>query len=243
MNEDQQNELGGTGREDQAAKMAAMSKLAAGVAHEINNPCGVLLMKLKFLLSIADEEQLSSRAISTLGVAVEQTERIQTIVDSLVRFSRPTQSMPRPVDVNEAIDGALARTDLPASVSLNRTLSEGLPQVVADPEQLQQVIVEVLSNAVDAMPNGGTLTVTSQLLPTAPGELAIQIRDTGGGIPADFIDRIFDPFFTTKAVGKGTGLGLAVSYGAMQRFGGRIEVTSERGVGTLAQIFLPATAS
>ena len=144
MTADQKDQQDLNPQDVQAAKMAAMGKLAAGVAHEINNPCGVLLMKLKFLLSIADEEQLSPRAISTLDVAVEQTERIQAIVDSLVRFSRPTQSMLRMVDVNEAIEGALTRTELPVSVLLQQRLSDQLPQVSADADQLQQVIIKVL---------------------------------------------------------------------------------------------------
>lgn len=259
MDDQAQNQRPLAPQDEQAAKMAAMSKLAAGVAHEINNPCGVLLMKLKFLLSIADDERLSRRATSTLQVAIEQTERIESIVESLVRFSRPTQSMPRPVHLNEAIEGALAVTPRPDSVSLDRLLEDSLPEVEADPEQLQQVFAAILSNAVDAMPDGGTLTVRSQRRvmastseDSAPAteesvvgttQLVVEITDTGSGIPVDFIDRIFDPFFTTKVVGKGTGLGLAISYGIVQRLGGQIDVQSERGVGTQIRVTLPVRSA
>jgi len=207
-----------------------MSKLAAGVAHEINNPCGVLLMKLKFLLSIAEQEHLSARAIATLEVAIQQTERIETIVESLVHFSRPLQGMPGPVDVNEAIQAAITQLQLPATVTVRQNLADPLPVVVADPAQMQQVFAHIMDNAVDAMPDGGHLMILSRR----------EVDDTGPGIPVDFVDRIFDPFFTTKAVGSGTGLGLAVSHGIIQRAGGRIDVESERGKGTRVRVIVPA---
>ncbi|MBT4097843.1 MAG: hypothetical protein HOM68_07345 [Gemmatimonadetes bacterium] len=226
----------------QVAKMAAMSKLAAGVAHEINNPCGVLLMKLKFLLSIAEEERLSSRAIATLDVAIQQTERIETIVESLVHFSRPLQGMPGPVDVNEAIRAAITQLQLPATVTVRQNLADPLPVVVADPAQIQQVFTHIMDNAVDAMPDGGHLTILSRREVDAD-QVVIEIDDTGSGIPVDFVDRVFDPFFTTKAVGSGTGLGLTISYGIIQRAGGRVEVESERGKGTRVRVIVPASAS
>jgi len=222
--------------------MAAMSKLAAGVAHEINNPCGVLLMKLKFLLSIAEEERLSSRAIATLDVAIQQTERIETIVESLVHFSRPLQGMPGPVDVNEAIRAAITQLQLPATVTVRQNLADPLPVVVADPAQIQQVFTHIMDNAVDAMPDGGHLTILSRREVDAD-QVVIEIDDTGSGIPVDFVDRVFDPFFTTKAVGSGTGLGLTISYGIIQRAGGRVEVESERGKGTRVRVIVPASAS
>ena len=222
--------------------MAAMSKLAAGVAHEINNPCGVLLMKLKFLLSIAEEERLSSRAIATLDVAIQQTERIETIVESLVHFSRPLQGMPGPVDVNEAIRAAITQLQLPATVTVRQNLADPLPVVVADPAQIQQVFTHIMDNAVDAMPDGGHLTILSRREVDAD-QVVIEIDDTGSGIPVDFVDRVFEPFFTTKAVGSGTGLGLTISYGIIQRAGGRVEVESERGKGTRVRVIVPASAS
>jgi signal transduction histidine kinase len=223
----------------QVAKIAAMSKLAAGVAHEINNPCGVLLMKLKFLLSIAEQEHLSARAIATLEVAIQQTERIETIVESLVHFSRPLQGMPGPVDVNEAIQAAITQLQLPATVTVRQNLADPLPVVVADPAQMQQVFAHIMDNAVDAMPDGGHLMILSRREVDAD-QVVIEIDDTGPGIPVDFVDRIFDPFFTTKAVGSETGLGLAVSHGIIQRAGGRIDVESERGKGTRVRVIVPA---
>ncbi len=235
----------------QSEKMAAMGKLAAGVAHEVNNPAGVLLMKLNFLLSIAEEESLSSRAVSTLQVAVEQTARINQIVENLLSFSRPSSGIPQTVDVNEVVDAA-------QSLSVSAMSSNGLdlkielwpsPLLVrADPNELEQVLINLINNSVDAMPEGGVLRVSTEAGPKQPaghGEdgvpeaVTIKVTDTGNGIPDDFKDLIFDPFFTTKQVGKGTGLGLSVSYGIVEKLGGRIEVETVRHHGTTMTVRLP----
>jgi signal transduction histidine kinase len=124
-------------------------------------------------------------------------------------------------------------------VTVRQNLADPLPVVVADPAQMQQVFAHIMDNAVDAMPDGGHLMILSRREVDAD-QVVIEIDDTGPGIPVDFVDRIFDPFFTTKAVGSGTGLGLAVSHGIIQRAGGRIDVESERGKGTRVRVIVPA---
>ena len=214
----------------QSEKMAAMGKLAAGVAHEVNNPAGVLLMKLNFLLSIAEEESLSDRAVSTLQVAVEQTARINQIVENLLSFSRPSSGIPQTVEVNEVVSSARSlsvRAMSADGLDFKAELSDRPRLVKADPNELEQVLINLINNAVDAMPEGGTLGVsTEETLNVELGEdgtarsATIKVMDTGSGIPDDFRDLIFDPFFTTKQVGKGTGLGLSVSYGIVEKLGG-----------------------
>jgi PAS domain S-box-containing protein len=224
----------------QTEKMAAMGKLAAGVAHEINNPAGVLLMKLKFLLSIAAPEGLSDRAVSTLQVAVEQTERIERIVESLLDFSRPAEGTVRWMDINDVAQSALQLIQSqPPGDGPRITWEPGsdLPAVDVDPNELQQVIVNLIDNAKDAAGRQGNVTVGTG---TEGDEVTLHVADDGPGIPDDFRDRIFDPFFTTKQVGEGTGLGLAISYGIVQKFGGTIDVASVRRQGTRMTVRLPA---
>ena len=233
----------------QSEKMAAMGKLAAGVAHEVNNPAGVLLMKLNFLLSIAEEESLSDRAVSTLQVAVEQTARINQIVENLLSFSRPSSGIPQTVEVNEVVSSARSlsvRAMSADGLDFKAELSDRPLLVKADPNELEQVLINLINNAVDAMPEGGTLGVsTEETLNVELGEdgtarsATIKVMDTGSGIPDDFRDLIFDPFFTTKQVGKGTGLGLSVSYGIVEKQGGRIEVETVRHRGTTMIVHLP----
>ena len=236
----------------QSEKMAAMGKLAAGVAHEVNNPAGVLLLKLKFLLSVAEEESLSPRALSTLQVAVEQTVRINQIVENLLSFSRPSSGIPQLVDVNKVASAALSlstRAMTATGIDFQTELFGSPLHVRADPTELEQVIINLVSNAVDAMSQGGTLTIrTEPTVERTPVEQAagvvtdavtIKVCDTGAGIPEDFKSLIFDPFFTTKEVGKGTGLGLSVSYGIVEKLGGRIEVETVRHRGTTMIVHLP----
>jgi PAS domain S-box-containing protein len=224
-------------------KMASLGNLAAGVAHEINNPTGVLLMKLKFLLSIADSEQLSQKTISSLEVAVQQIDRIARITESLLSFSRQDQGTPVEIDLNKTIETAVILSELAFSsqkIEVSVSLDPDLPKVLADPTDLEQVVINLLSNAVDAMPEGGRLAVATRADGSAGSRVVFTVTDTGNGIPEEHMGRIFDPFFTTKEVGKGTGLGLSVSFGVIEKLGGHIAVESDREVGTSFTIRLPA---
>ena len=223
-------------------KMASLGNLAAGVAHEINNPTGVLLMKLKFLLSIADSERLSRKTVSSLDVAVQQIDRIARITESLLSFSRQDQGTPVEIDLNKTIETALILSELALSsqkIELSVSLDPDLPKVLADPTDLEQVVINLLSNAVDAMPGGGRLEVATLSDSSAGSQVVFTVIDSGNGIPEEHMSRIFDPFFTTKEVGKGTGLGLSVSFGIIEKLGGHIGVESNSGAGTSFTILLP----
>ena len=192
----------------QSEKLAAMGKLAAGVAHEINNPAGVLLMKLKFLLSTAVEEKLSGKAVSSLNIAVEQTERIAQIVDNLLSFSRPSEGLRVRIDLNRVLEAVLTLSGHSIStrgIELNLSLESDLPLITTDPTELEQVMINLINNAVDAMPEGGRLTVKTFVDFVPERTVGLQVKDTGVGILPQHLHSIFDPFFTTKQVGDGAG--------------------------------------
>lgn len=219
-------------------KVASLGRLAAGVAHEINNPLTGVLAFSSLLLRHTDENDPRREDLETI---VRETNRCKEIVKGLLEFSRQTEPQKRQGDMNEMVRGALSlmgNQALIQSVKIVPELRADLPSLMVDADQIQQVLVNVILNALDAMPEGGTLRVRSDL---ANEGRAVQVAfsDTGHGIPLDHIDKIFEPFFTTKSPNKGTGLGLAVSYGIIERHGGRIEVESEVGAGATFTIEFP----
>ena len=219
-------------------KLASLGRLAAGVAHEINNPLTGVLTFSSLLLRHTDENDPQREDLETI---VHETNRCKEIVKGLLEFSRQTEPQKKRGDVNEIIREALSLMENQAlihNVKIVQELNGDLPGIVVDTDQIQQVFVNVILNALDAMPEGGTLRVRSD---SASEGHAVQVAfgDTGHGIPPEHIDKVFDPFFTTKSPNKGTGLGLAVSYGIIERHGGKIEVESEGGVGTTFMIALP----
>ncbi len=230
----------------QSQKLAAVGQLAAGVAHEINNPLTGVLSYSSFLLKRAEDKPEFKE---DLEVIVRETKRCRGIVKGLLDFSRQSPPEKHESDINEIADRAVAivQAQIDAHhVMLQRNLSPELPKIQADANQIQQVIVNLLLNATDAMgDDGGSLGLSTQI--RAPGatpgrgrEIEIRVSDTGCGIPAADIPKIFDPFFSTKGP-KGTGLGLAVAWGIIEKHSGRIEVESEVGKGTTFRILLPAS--
>ena len=176
---------------------------------------------------------------------MKETTRVSTIVRGLLDFARESKPQKRLCNVNELILHTFSLVQHQSAfhdIRIQKNLDAGVPMVLLDSNQIQQVFMNILLNAADAMPSGGTLTVTTQL---SPGDSFLQIRfaDTGCGIPEQDLNRIFDPFFTTKSEKKGTGLGLAVSYGIVDRHNGKIEVHSEEGKGTTFTIRLPVNGS
>jgi two-component system, NtrC family, sensor kinase len=219
----------------QSEKLASIGRLAAGIAHEINNPLtGVLTFSHLLRKKSTDEQDRQD-----LDLIVRETTRVREIVRGLLDFARGTPSTKEPMEINEVIRQTLRLVGSHSEfkgVNIQDDLAEGLPAINGDRNQLQQVILNICMNGCEAMPKGGSLLVATSL---AGDEVVIAITDTGCGIPQGELERIFDPFYTTKPAGKGTGLGLSVSYGIVQQHEGRIEVESRVGDGTTFRVFLP----
>ncbi|MFZ5775423.1 MAG: two-component system sensor histidine kinase NtrB [Thermodesulfobacteriota bacterium] len=210
----------------QSEKMTSVGQLAAGVAHEINTPLGIILGYTQLLAEdFVDNQEVSE----TLGIIEKQTKICRRIVADLLKFSHPAveQAM-RPDDVNKCLVEVLAIVEHTLNMDhifIHRCLAQSLPQVMLDAERLRQVFVNLINNAHYAIGNEGIIGVWSRHL-VEEQEVEVIVADTGAGIPPEVQNRIFDPFFTTKGVGKGTGLGLSVSFGIVKDHGGRIEAFS-----------------
>ena len=225
----------------QSERLASIGMLAAGVAHEVNNPLGGILALTALTLEDLPAEDPNR---GNLEEVVHQTERCQDIVRHLLEFSRQTAVSSEEVDVNQTLERTLdllCRQSLFFNISIERHLAAGLPPLRADPAQLQQVFMNIIMNAAQAMAEEGRLTVVTRAV---AGDEAVEIviSDTGHGIPHEDLDRIFDPFFTTGKEGHGTGLGLSIAYGIISKHQGTITVESAVGIGTTFTIRLPVTA-
>ena len=231
----------------EASKMRALGELVAGVAHELNNP---LMASQTILHVILNNISRESPERNRLELIRKCNERIRKIVEHLKEFSRGTDHEFVGVDINRPIEDALMITEqqlLDHNISVHRNLSEGLPQVLGNLNQLEQVFLNLISNARDAMDEvEGTkeLTILSCLAEDeASGAACVSVRDTGQGIPKNDLDKVFEPFFSTKPVGKGTGLGLSLCYGIIEAHGGRLEISSQPGEGTEVRVILPLPES
>lgn len=226
-------------------RMASLGKLSAVVAHEINNPLASVVTYSKLLIrrmqKLGKESPLKDDSLEILNAIASESARCGDIVTNLLLFARRTGSKQEPTDVNEIIGKSLFllkhKMDL-AQVKEVRTLEENLPTIICDPGQLEQALLALCVNAIEAMPEGGNLEVHSFKDTTT---LCIQISDQGIGMPEDVRKHIFEPFFTTKSEeeGKGLGLGLSVVYGIVQRNRGTINVESEIGKGTIFTLEFP----
>jgi two-component system NtrC family sensor kinase len=219
-------------------KMASLGKLAAGIAHEINNPLGGILIYASLMAEDLPEDD-SKRG--DLARIVQETSRCKDIVKSLLEFARQTEPKMEPTDINRAITDGLFFLENQAlfhNIKIIKKLDRFLPFVRGNAGQLKQVLINIIVNAAEAMHGNGTLTITTY--PSSDRKwVFMEFTDTGEGIPEENFTRIFDPFFTTKEVGKGTGLGLATSYGIVEDHGGKISVKSKVGEGTTFTIELP----
>ncbi len=218
-------------------KLASIGRLAAGIAHEINNPLTSVLTFSSLLLRKADESQREK-----LDIIVKETTRCGEIVRELLNFARQSEPKKEACNINKIIVSALSLTKNQLKVSDSRINTavefQELPPLMADRDQLLEVFINMVINALDAMPQGGDLMTKTRLLEDGK-TIEISISDTGQGIPEEDLEKIFEPFFTTKEAGKGTGLGLAVSYGIIEAHKGSIDVKSEVGKGTTFIITLP----
>ncbi|MFL6467531.1 MAG: two-component system sensor histidine kinase NtrB [Pyrinomonadaceae bacterium] len=227
-----------------AEKLAAVGRLAAGVVHEINNPLATISACAEALEQRVEEGDFrESPALDDLneylGLIKSEAFRCKSITTGLLDFSRIRTGERHPLDVAEILRSSanlISHQKRGDEIKFIVEATDGLPRVNADSGQLQQAVIALATNAVDAMPNGGRLTLRASVSSKA---LAIEIEDTGLGIPVEHMPKIFEPFFTTKEVGKGTGLGLAVCYGIITDHGGRLSVRSNVGKGTTFTILLP----
>jgi signal transduction histidine kinase len=234
--EEQDQELRQTTRRARAAEdLASAAALVAGLAHEIGTPMGVIRGHAEALEGAVEGERAQWR----LRTIRTQIDRISEIIQALLNIARPRELVRVPVDLGEVVETSLAFLSEKLGrrgVEVERSLGR-VPEVLGDPDKLQQLFLNLFLNAIDAMPDGGTLSV--RLRRKAAG-VEVAITDTGLGIPPEDLEHVFEPFYTTKPAGRGSGLGLVVVRGIVADHGGTIELTSETGRGTCFQIFLPA---
>ena len=235
----------------QAQKMEAVGQLTGGIAHDFNNMLSVIVGALDLLRRRLDTSDARTRRY--VGTAMDGAKRAAVLTQRLLAFSRQQPLQPEAIDANALVSGMsdLLRHSLGVDIQFETVLAGGLWTLHADPNQLENVLVNLVVNARDAMPRGGKLTIETQNahlddryvaneLGVASGHyVLIAVTDTGSGMPAEIIAKAFDPFFTTKAVGKGTGLGLSQVYGFVKQSNGHVKIYSEVGVGTTVKIYLP----
>ena len=224
----------------QSEKMASLGKLAAGIAHQINNPLSGIVLFSNLLL---EDEEMSCRAAwaTDLRRIADEAERCRSIVKELLEFARQTQQKLKAVNLNRALSQTiflLEKQVLFQNIEISKDFDEAIPDIYADPQQLNHVFMNLILNAAEAMEGRGTLTLRTKLCPEAEA-VEFQICDTGIGIPQEIQSRVFEPFFTTKEIGQGTGLGLSMVYGIVDRHKGKITIESEENRGTTFTVRLP----
>ncbi|EPR41586.1 integral membrane sensor signal transduction histidine kinase [Desulfovibrio sp. X2] len=239
----------------QSQKMAALGELAAGIAHEINNPLAIIgqeaeLVRLAALGGQAESsgqgrpaDAAAAEIADSLDQIAVQIERCAAITHKMLDFARARTPVCQPADCNRLVEdmvGLVEREAEKQGTKIVRMYGE-LPRVVTDPPLVRQVVLNLLNNAMQALGGGGAIFVTTRA--AAPGRIAVEVRDTGPGIPPQMLDKIFNPFVTTKAPGQGTGLGLAISQRIVTALGGTIAVSSPPGRGAVFVVKLPAVCA
>ncbi len=229
----------------QSDRMASLGQLAASVAHEINNPLsGVLNFSMLMQRLLTEEGVPENRRDDFrkyLSTVIDETTRVGHIVSDLLAFSRRSSPQKAKANLNRIVEhtiSIIAHKLVLGGVGLDVSLDRHMPEIPCDASQLQQVIINLVMNAAEAVPEGGQVAVRTQF-DKEEDVVLMMVEDTGGGIPEDHQARIFDPFFTTKEASKGVGLGLTVVYGIVESHGGNIELTSEMGKGTIFKVSLP----
>ncbi|MFZ0900799.1 MAG: ATP-binding protein [Candidatus Sulfotelmatobacter sp.] len=230
-------------------KMASLGKMAAVVAHEVNNPLSGILTYAKLLRKWVESGQAGhdkrEEAMQCLELIATESRRCGDLIKNLLSLSRTAPMNVQSTDLHAVVDRCLMlvrhQLDL-GGIELQLNIAKDLPRVPCDPAQIEQVLIALIMNAIDAMPRGGNLWLDARLSDDE-SEIEIQVRDDGAGIAPDILPHIFEPFLTTKESGHGVGLGLAISRGIVERHNGRIEVKSELGRGTTFNISLPTQAA
>jgi two-component system NtrC family sensor kinase len=221
----------------QSEKLASIGRLASGIAHEINNPLtGILTYSSMMLVDMKDTQYAED-----IKIIIDEAIRCRDIVSGLLDFSRETHPELRPANLNYLITETLSileKTHSLSNVVVEKILDDKIPAAGMDTNQMKSVINNLVLNAVDAMPLGGTIKIRTGIDKKA-GKIFMEVEDNGSGIKKENIGLIFDPCFTSKDVGRGTGLGLFVTYNIVERHGGIIKVQSEEGIGTTFTVELP----
>jgi signal transduction histidine kinase len=224
----------------ESARLAAIGEIAAGVAHELNNPLTTIA---GFTELVLDDLPVDARPREDLALVLQEARRARDVVRRLLDFSRQDESLRIPADINEILGEALALVHHLARVNgveIQYVPWDALPLIRMDRGPIKQVILNLVQNALHAMPRGGTLVLQTTLEQRdARDWVALRVLDTGEGIPVELISRVFEPFFTTKPPGQGTGLGLSVSNHIVMDHGGFMEVESQPGQGTCFTVWLP----
>ena len=225
----------------QSEKMASLGKLAAGVAHQLNNPLGGVTLYTRLVL---EDYELPAGARDDLGRVLRDAERCRETVKELLEFTRQTRHLMQPHDINQAISRTLfllKNQPLFQNITIETHIDGSLPPVHSDIQQINHLFMNLILNAAQAMGGCGRLVIRTSRAPGAADRVHIEISDSGPGIAADVLPHIFEPFFTTKPEGEGTGLGLSMVYGIVENHGGQIKATSTPGEGATFVIQLPIT--
>ncbi|MEK6196113.1 MAG: ATP-binding protein [Deltaproteobacteria bacterium] len=226
----------------QADKLASIGELSSGVAHEINNPLGVILGYTQLLLR---GEPNDSERYADLKTIEKHVRNCKTIVEDLLSFSRKSETEKKMIDIHRIINDVIAFVQHHSNIehiAIKKDFSPSVKQLLFDEKKIKQVLINLLMNAIHAVGNKGNIGISTELN-GSKGNLIIKVIDDGHGIEPGHLKKIFDPFFTTKPTGEGTGHGLSVSYGIIQNHGGRIHVESESGEGTVFSVVLPTALS
>ena len=226
----------------QTEKLAALGTLTAGIAHEMNNPLGIITSRIEVMLLDAAEQNLPPQMLEDLRVLHRATQRVAGIATNLRSFARQTPREHARIDVNAVIQETLLLVGKPLEadhIRVSTRLDPALAPIVGDASTLQQVLLNLITNAREAMESGGEIRIETGAA-ERPGWVRVAVTDTGPGIPAEHLSKVFDPFYTTKR--SGTGLGLSVSYGIVQDHHGTIDVQSVPGRGTTFVLAFPAAS-
>ncbi|MDH3327958.1 MAG: ATP-binding protein [Desulfobulbaceae bacterium] len=230
---------------EHTSKLASIGRLAAGVAHEINNPLAVISQNaglMADLIEISKSFENREKFTTSINGIQNAVERCKKITHRLLGFARRMDINLENIDIKDLLHevlGFLEREALYSQIGIELHIPDDLPMIVSDRGQLQQIFLNILNNGIDAIGKDGTLTITTRVL--LSGMIQVAIKDTGPGMTPEIMKHIFDPFFTTKEANKGTGLGLSITYGLVKKLGGNIDVVSEVGKGSIFYVSLPVT--